>query len=213
MAGNKFNAKGKVVGSKKNKKVNNAVKQIMNSQRELKNFTLAASYVDVVTGTRNGISSGVVQGDAITGRSGDRIEPVRLQVNLTMLAGIGSTQSFHRVLIFQDRLNQGTLPALSEILDSSQWDSTYNIRNKQQGRFHIMYDKIHGVVGGSNSAATHIQLKLKCKGHISYNGSTPAGGASSDNGPGAIFIFSLTDSVAVSTATVSYYASLFYHDS
>jgi len=187
-----------------------SLRATINSTRELKNIAVATSYADTVAGVVNPLSQQIVQGDTVNSRSGDSITPVKLDINLSLLSGVGSTQSFHRVLVFQDRFNQGTLPAVTDILDGGLFDSTYTIRNRQQQRFKILYDKMHGVVGGSNSAATHVQLHLKPKGPIYFNGITNTNAA---NGPQSIFLITLTDSITVSTATVAFYASLFYHDS
>lgn len=207
MGRNSRNSSNKAIRNKTN--MHRTVKNIIDSTRELKNCATDFRFTNTVAGTGMPISQAVIQGDNVNQRSGMAIHPVRLDFNYSLLAGVGSTNSFHRLVIFQDRLNQAASVSIADVLDGSFYDSTYNILNKQQNRFKILHDKIYGVVGSSNSAATHIQLKLKLKGKITYNGTA---GNAGDNGPGAIFAITLTDAITVSTATVSVYASLFYHD-
>lgn len=192
-----------------NRGVGRAIRTALDSKREVKNYSATNSYVDAVAATINPLSQGCTQTDAINGRTGDSISPKSLSLNFTLLSGVASTNSFHRVIVFQDRLNAGTVPTTSQLLDSASFNSTYALRNRQQTRFKILYDRIHGVVGAADSAATHVQLKLAMKGQIFYNGT---GNVATDNGPGALFLLTMTDSISVSTATVSFYSSFFYHD-
>jgi len=185
------------------------VKQIVLSQKEIKNFAVANTFVNNVAGTVTPMTQGIIQGDNINQRSGDTIFPMHTNVNLTFLGGVGSTQSFHRFIIFQDTLNTGASPLVSDILDGSLFNSTYAVIYRQQRRFKILYDRLFGVVAGANSNATHAQIKIKLKGKIMYNGTS---NVLASNGPGSMWFLTLTDSVTVATATMAMYASTFYTD-
>lgn len=189
--------------------VRKQVRQALRLSKELKNYAATSTNVDTVAGQMYYLSQGVIQGDAINQRSGDSISPTRLDLNYSLISGVGSTNSVHRVVVFQDRYNLGATPFIVDVLDGGVFNSTYNVRNRQQNRFKILYDKMHGIVGAADSAATHVQKRINLKGKIEYNASTNVVGA---NGPGAIMMFTLCDSVAVSTATFSFYSSLFYTD-
>lgn len=196
-------------GKNKDKRVQNIVKQIIQSKKEIKNYAIAYSFVNTVAGTVGPISQGIIQGDNINQRNGDVIFPMHVKLNLTFLGGVGSTQSFHRFIVFQDMLNTGVTPSISDVLDGSLFNSTYAVIYRQQRRFKILYDKIFGVVAGANSNATHIQTTLKVKRKIEYNGTS---NVSASNGPGSIWFLTLTNSVTVATATLDFYASTFYTD-
>jgi len=197
---------------RRNKKpsLNKRIQSILLSKQEMKSATAATTFVDTVAGVVGPISQQIIQGDNINNRSGDKITCYEIELNLSFLAGVGSTQSFHRFIIFQDRLNVGIAPLISEVLDGGTYNATYAIVNRQQRRFKILYDKMHGVVGGSNSAATNVQRKLTPNKQIFYNGTTSVVSA---NGINSIWFLCLTDSVTVSTATVSFFAKMSYTDS
>jgi len=196
-----------------NKKIDNRtkqmVKQIVQSKKEIKNFAVANTFVNTVAGTVTPVTQGIIQGDNINQRSGDTVYPLYINMNLTFLGGVGSTQSFHRFIVFQDMHNTGATPIVSDILDGSLFNSTYAVIYRQQRRFKILYDKLFGVVTGANSNATHDQVRIKLKRKIEYNGTS---NVLASNGPGSVWFLTLTDSVTVATATMAMYASTFYTD-
>jgi len=189
--------------------VRSAVRNMINSSTEQKYYSVTTGYTDTVAGSVSSLSNGLVVGDNINTRTGDKVRPVEYDLNLSLLSGVGSTNSLHRVILFQDMLNNGTIPTIAEVLDGAAYNSTYALEHRQQSRYKILYDKIHGVVGAADSAATHIQIKRKMKGAIYYNGATAV---TASNGPGAIFLITLTDSVTVSTAEVRMYGTLAFYD-
>jgi len=195
---------------KKERGIKRQIRDAIRSRQEIKSAAVSTTFVDSVAGTVGPVTQQIIQGDNVNNRSGDKINVVKLDLNLTMLAGIGSTQSFHRFILFQDRLNVGIAPLISEVLDGSLYNSTYAIVNRQQQRFKILYDKIHGVVGGANSAATTVKVKLKPTPQIFYNGTSSVTTA---NGRNSIWFLCLTDAITVSTATISFYANVSYTDS
>jgi hypothetical protein len=187
----------------------NVVKSMIQNRKEIKSIAVATAYVNTVAGVVNILTQQLVTGDAVNNRDGSAIRPSYIEMVYTLLNGVGSTNSLHRIIIFQDLQNTGVLPTVAQVLDGGLLYSTYTILNRQQRRFHILHDEIHGVVGGANSAATHVHKRIKLKGEIKYNGDT---NATASNGPGAIFMLSVTDSVAVGTATFSFYANTFFTD-
>jgi len=191
-------------------RIQKVVRSVLNANREKKQFSMNSSYTNTVAGVLVAISQGVIQGDAIDQRSGDMITPALLEFNLSLVSGIGSTNSLHRVIVFQDMMNLGVIPSLLELLNLGGFDSTYVPKGQyQQHRFKILYDKVHPVIGASAKAACTYRLKLKPS-PIYYNGSTSA---TASNGKGSIWVYTLADSVAVSTARVSIFAAMHYYDS
>lgn len=182
---------------------------MMDSRKELKSAAVSTSFVNTVAGSVGPLTQQIIEGVGVNQRIGDEIFAKELRLNLSILGGVGSTQSFHRFIIFQDMQNTGVLPTVGNVLDAGLYNSTYAILFNQQGRFKILYDKMFGIVAGANSNATHVQIKLKPSKRIQYNGATSATAA---NGPGSIWYLALTDSVVVATATLSFYANLIYTD-
>lgn len=190
--------------------IHRVVKNMIRSSKEVKNVAVSLSYANTVAGVVSEISRLIVQGDNINQRSGDQIMPMHLDINYTLTSGVGSTNALHRIIIFQDTMNLGTLPTVAQVLDGASYISTYTIVANQQRRWKVLHDRIHGVVGASNSAATHVQRRIPMKGAIFYNGTAAA---ATDNGRGAIYIMTLTDSVAVSSSLFTFQGGLFYTDS
>jgi len=185
------------------------IRDMIESKKETKSVTLTSSYTDLAIGFVGSVSQIIVQGDNITQRAGDIIFPKELTFNYTLLSGVGSTNSFHRFIIFQDMFNTGVAPVVTDVLDTGVFNATYPVLYRQQRRFKILHDKIYGVVGAANSAATHIQRRIKMKGKIFYNGGT---NLTVSNGPGSIWFLAITDSVTVSTATASLFINLQFTD-
>jgi hypothetical protein len=201
--GNRFKNKRPASVSK------NVVKSMIQARKEIKAIAVATAYVNTVAGVVNILTQQLVVGDTVNSREGSVVRPLYTEVVYTLLNGVGSTNSFHRIIIFQDMQNTGVLPTVAQVLDGGLLYSTYTILNRQQRRFKILHDEIHGIVGGADGAATHVHKRLMLKGDIKYNGDTNATGS---NGPGAIFMLSITDSVVVGTATFSFYANTFFTD-
>jgi hypothetical protein len=187
----------------------NAIKSMIQTRKEIKSVAVTTAYANTVAGVINPLVQQLITGDTVNARDGSAIRPMYLELIYTLLNGVGSTNSLHRIIVFQDMQNTGVLPTVAQVLDGGLLYSTYAILNRQQRRFRILHDEIHGVVGGSNSAASHVHKRLMMKGDIKYNGDT---NASTSNGPGALFILSITDSVVVGTATFSFYANTFFTD-
>lgn len=186
------------------------VRSMIEAKKETKACTFSSAFTNTVAGTVIDMTQQIVQGDNINQRSGDVIYPKSMDVNLSIVA-IGSTlaQSFHRVIIFQDMFNTGVLPTVAQVLDGGVYNSTYTLLTRQQRRFKILHDKMYGIAVGSNSAATHVQLKLKLRGAVKYNGTSSA---TASNGPGSIWFLTLTDSVGTLSCAIGYYANAFYTD-
>lgn len=185
------------------------VRDMLMATREKKQYTIANGYVNNVAGTITTLTQGILESDTVNGRTGTTIRPFEWQINMTLISGVGSTNSAHRLIIFKDTMNNGTIPAITDVLDAGLFNSTYAILAAQQGRYKILWDETVGVVGGSNSAVTHRHLRRKLKGDIFYNST---GNVAASNGKNAMFMITLTDSVTVSTAGINYFFSLHYTD-
>lgn len=179
------------------------------ARKEKKVYSVTAGYTDTVAGVLSVLTQGILPGDGANNRDGSQIQPFQWLLNITFISGIGSTNSAHRFIVFMDTLSNGVYPTVANLLDGSAWNSTYAILNDQQNRFKILHDETVGVVGASNSAVTHRQIKKRLKGTISYNGTTSVEAA---NGKNAIYMITLTDSITVSTASVNYYFSVHFTD-
>lgn len=186
-----------------------AFHQILEASKEKKAFASTVTYTDAVAATATEVSRPLVQGDTINTRDGDAIKPFQLEINYSFINGALSTNSFHRIVIIQDTMNDGLVPLFSEVMEGGLYISPKALRPGQQHRYKIIHDQLHGVVGASNSAAVHVQKKIPMRGMIYYNGNSAT---ATDNGRNAIFMYTLTDSVAVATAVFRAYWVIHYTD-
>lgn len=143
-------------------------------------MTSNVGIASTTVGTVVNLTNGIVQGDDVSQRSGDKIKLVTNKFHFRSTALLTS-QSF-RVIIFRDNMNRGTTPAVTEVLNSANFMVMYNPVTMLQGRFKIVKDvTLDCNVNGE--AIKHFYLTWKGA-PCFYNGAT-AGAAS--NGPGALF--------------------------
>ncbi len=106
------------------------------------NFT-TAGFVGALT-------SPIAQGDAINNRSGDQITVKTLRIRFNAFSLVAATSSAYRVIVFRDQMQQGALPAVTDVLQNADYLSPYNFANLQQKRFVVLFDEVKAVVGATN---------------------------------------------------------------
>jgi hypothetical protein len=200
------NSKMVVRTSKNGGNFRRMMRQMIEARKELKMLAVTSAYT-TNTSIVTPISGFLGQGDNINQRSGDIVFPKILNMNIALSCLV---VTFYRVIVFQDMHNQGTIPVASDVLEGGLYNSTYQLVTNQQKRFKILFDKMVGMAPGGSSQATHLQLNLRLKGQIHYNG---AAAATASNGPGAIYILTVPSATSViNSATVDYFAKLNYTD-
>jgi len=144
-----------------------SVRQMMREHdlatRELKMRTAVASGTLSAAGAVVGISSDITQGDNISGRTGYVINMHSLkmwfQASMNSAAGVDR----FRYIAFYDRLNLGSPPAVTDVLDSASVISDYSYSARTTNRFKILVDKTIPMSINGNSRAVNYEHEFKFK--------------------------------------------------
>jgi hypothetical protein len=164
--------------------VGTEVSRILERKAEQK-VTIAASIGATIasTGTMIGLSVNIAQGDNFDNRTGDKITYTHSLVK-TRFSAVATSQSA-RFILFSDRFNQGTTPAITDLLQTNNFIAGYNqLTVVQQKRMIIHRDwTIDCNIAGE--AIKSVTFTLGRTGSIFYNGTTAV---AASNGHGALFL-------------------------
>jgi hypothetical protein len=190
----------------KSTEVRKIVNSVLAQRTEMKfnttNFTLAAPGV---AGVVTPVTQTIIQGDQVNQRSGNAIFVHKLDFLLTANSGI---QDAVRVLLFVDKRNIGTLPLVTDVLDSARPTSPYDIVATVNNRYTFLYDELIAMSNtGSSSASIARTVYRTIRKKVAFNGTTSVTTA---NGMNAIFVLLISDS-AVSPA-VAWDCGIHYTD-
>lgn len=141
--------------------------------KELKTHDI--SYSATVTNSAViGMLTNIAQGDTSITREGLKIDPKYLSIKAFFNTDASATvTSFVRLIIFQDREQHGTVPAVTELLESSDYASFYEHDTKP--RFKILLDKVVSpalVAAGRDRTAIYKSIKFGKYAKIHYSGTT-----------------------------------------
>lgn len=143
--------------------------------------------------------TGTSQGDAQSGsRNGDSIKlsSVNLRGMVTVPTGTAQTPRIVRIILINDKVSDGSAPALSDILDNSTLPNVYARYNPDNAgaRFKIMYDK--RIVVSATTNAIKFGCYRKLRHHLKYTGSTAN---QSDASTGHLYVLVVSDDNAAGT--------------
>jgi len=182
-------------------KVRQMIRDTIASQVELKRYVVAFTSIATTTaGSVTPITQGIVQGDSILTRDGDQVIIKRLTVRyqLTMNTGLANC---NRVIIFWDNQNNGSTPAVTDVLNSASWITGYNPVVQQQKRFHILRDTFVVASNQGSNTTTDRVWNFKLNHRVTYLDTTNVATA---NGRGAMFILFISDGTnALTSASIS----------
>lgn len=167
------------------------VRQILDSRLEHKRSTSVGAFADLSTsGVVNPITSALAQGDDITGRTGDLIRMGKLKLRLELQSNSGTVGLAYavRFIVFQDTLCNGAVPAVTDLLDSANVLSGYNVVNRQSGRFKVLHDSMLTSVSGTPSARVCREIDIRMKGVQHYIGSAGAAASLGRNSPFVLIV-------------------------
>lgn len=175
-----------------------------------------AHMVDV---TQNGVSvdydgalvhlSPVTQGDTRNARSGKSILAKYLSGRI-QLAITSSQRSSVRLIIFMDTQNNGTAPAVSDILENTgtALGPLSSLKQLQNGRFKILWSRLitlDGVKESLQDLKYYLPLKRQ---HLYFDGATSA-----DYQKNAIFMLQISSAATASNPpTISSYQRFSFYD-
>jgi len=179
----------------KSNNVRKVVKQMLNAQLEHKVLSNATGVIDWTTaGVVSLISTDVAQGDDLNQRSGSQLILEKVKLVMTSTAVAGSTSTL-RVILFIDHINNGSVPAITDILTAATPTDAYALPAQSVGRFKILGDWFmltsvntgnagFGALSGLPAVVSKEQT-WKLKDRVQYNAATNVAGA---NGKGALFM-------------------------
>ncbi len=178
--------------------VSRAVKDVLSTRIEHKQITASNAYTDFATaGVVTSPLQAIGQGDDINARTGDAIIVERMKLRFTLKASttVSSASYSARIIVFSDTLNQGAIPAVTDVLASADVSSGFSQTAVQQKRFKIYVDQRFALVGGASNALVVYDRDLELQRRVFY---TAASGATS-HGKNAIFILFISDAAVLGT--------------
>lgn len=204
----------KMVSVRNNKLISRAVKDVLNSRVEHKRATTVVAAANWATaGAVIAVSQFIVQGDDIANRSGDTIylENVKVRINSVYTdSGTGfALNAVVRVILFSDNMDTGTVPAVTDVLQSASQLSGFNQVSKQAGRFKIYFDEswVHNADTWVAKKCFERMVKVNRKVHF-----TAASGASS-NGRNSVYALFISDSANAGFLQYTWSYDMQYTDS
>ncbi len=192
--------------------VRRVVRDIIESRLEHKIATVAQAFGVVATaGTVDSFTQSITQGSDINNRDGDMIImrelDLVLSVQSTGTAVVAPAQV--RFILFSDNLNVGSVPAVTDVLNTASVFSGYNAVNRQKGRFKVYLDTVIDLVGGTAKASTSLVKKFKLDRKCYYTLGTGVAGA---NGRGALFLLQIATNTGATAYQYSWAWELVYSD-
>lgn len=180
---------GSVSGSRQ---VRAIVKGMLEHEQEQKRFNVSiASVVLTTAGLVQPVTQHIIQGDSLITRDGNQL--ILKELDLAWYASQATAvPRLYRMICFVDTMNNGTLPAVTDVLTAATPISGYNVTNLENGRFKILVDDQVATVGTSASGAFFRRHKLKLNKKIMYLGTTFVTGA---NGKNSIWVLTIADSI------------------
>jgi len=127
--------------SKRSKTVLRLVRREIDKRLEKKSINVGSSSGSSTSGVVGYISP-IPQSNSVNGRSGDVIRPNLLELRFSCQDP--NNINYYRILVVRDNMNQGTSPAVTDVLSSADTQSAYHYVNvEQQRRFTIVFDKTY----------------------------------------------------------------------
>lgn len=167
----------------------NEIRKLINIEEKQLVTTVASTSFDT-----NGVIqpiSRIAQGTNYTDRVGNSIKMQHIEVRGRLFKASAATTSVLRVLLVRDLDGYGTLPAVTDILETVGSATApltqYDFLNRK--RFSILYDELLTLNSTGDSSAV-FEISMPHEGHILYLGTTAA--AASD-GKGSLYMVFVSD--------------------
>lgn len=126
----------------------------------------------------------IADGDTYNTRDGNSIKAVSIFQRMSYQLNSSSDATFLRYILFMDNENQGSTPALTDVLESLGYLSPLNHVNGT--RFTVIRDKV--LVLDKTFNAKQMKVFVKCNNHIKWSGTN-----ATDMKEGHIFMLLLSD--------------------
>jgi hypothetical protein len=149
----------------------------------------ATGQATAATGTVWALSQGIIQGDAVNSRDGTQVTIQSINIRVDVFMPTATIAAGVRVIIFSDTQNNGSLPAVVDVLDNASYISPYSIIQQVTRRFRVHADSMRNLTaGGTQQVVFNVNRSFTQK--VSYNGSTDV---AASNGKNALFMLIITD--------------------
>lgn len=153
--------------------------------------------------------SATSQGDNVSNRIGDSILAKYLNLRFSWIMDTSIPQSICRLIIFQDTMSLGTIPAASDVLQVTGSApavlSLLNLTYALQGRFKILFDKTVCLSSQANVAFATDEI-IPINDHIKYTSTS-----GTDEGRNMLYALAICN-VNANDPTLTMTARLAYYD-
>jgi len=182
------------------------VRKTMENLAETKVFSVnTVTQTVTLAGTVANITNAIIEGDDIGNRAGTKIHLKRVKLYFRCFS-VTNSQTF-RFILFRDLFNQGTTPAVVDLLPTGTWTSQYSdIHQIQQKRFHIIEDWMVDCNLTGNNIRSHVK-DIALTSNVYFNGTTAV---AASNGRGAMFLLIIGSSA---TGTFDFNVQVMFNDS
>lgn len=143
-------------------------------------------------------------GDGIGQRTGNSIRPQHLELDVVITNNLNADANTVRCILFVDKQNDGTVPAVTDMLSVSHPQSFYN-RITALKRFTILKDSTF-VINPTYLTETLYRFTYNesISGHMLYDNTSAAQTSTKE---GALFLMLLSDGISGITSPTAYYFS------
>jgi hypothetical protein len=138
--------KSKTMGGRPIKSSKASTKRIVNKilEARLEKKAIVGDFgSNSTTGGVVEVLSNLAQNDTVFGRTGNVIRVHSL--NMTFSSKLTTGAETLRYIVFQDTMNRGVVPSVSDILVTTTYASQYEYIQAQQKRFHVLLDFNHNM--------------------------------------------------------------------
>jgi hypothetical protein len=126
--------------------------------------------------------SNMAQNDTVFGRTGNTVKVHSL--NMTFSSKLTTGAETLRYIVFQDTMNMGTVPGVSDLLVTTTYASQYEYIQAQQKRFHVLLDFNHNMTAAGFGFRTS-KFRLSPLKDLHY---LSAGGAQADVSKNSLYV-------------------------
>lgn len=154
------------------------------------------------------VMSGIPQGDDEGARTGNSIKLNSLYFTMQCGMNASATQTFVRIIMFEDKFNTGTTPTAADLLGltlTTGWSVIAPLNVDHTIRYRIIFDK--RIALSQNGRQNYIWKKyIKIQKHVHYTGNL-----ATDTYGGNIYLLTLSNE-ATNTPTIYFNCRVGYYD-
>jgi hypothetical protein len=143
------------------------------------------------TGLIWALTQAIIQGDSVFTRDGSQIRLEQTHLKLEVFMPTAAIAASTRFIVFSDSMNNGSLPAVLDVLNTAALLSPFSVNQQLTNRFKVHADVVKSFTAGGIQQVVFDIMKPINK-VISYNAS---GDTAAANGKNSLFMLVITDLV------------------